>query len=97
MRADLSTRIRLEARLKRIAFSASSRASRSRLTLLPSFLTGRPVTSMVCGPSRRHRLLNSHLEIDILGLIAGSIGVGDIGRHQLLPGAQQIHVSFQAL
>src|ERR1019366_362832 len=35
------------------------------------------------------------LKIDVLGAIAGRIGVGDVRRHQFLPGAQQVHVSFE--
>ena len=34
-------------------------------------------------------------KIDVFGLVAGCVRVGDIGRHQLLPGTQQIHVSFE--
>src|ERR1022692_354015 len=35
------------------------------------------------------------LKIEVLGAIAGRIGVGDVRRHQFLPGAQQVHVSFE--
>jgi hypothetical protein len=35
------------------------------------------------------------LKIDVLGAITGRIGVGDVRRHQLLPGAQPVHVSLE--
>src|SRR5450755_3734767 len=61
--ADLILRswpfIRFVAALKRMGFSESSRAFRSKSTLLPSFLPRRPITS--CGvavPALRKRLLN---------------------------------------
>ena len=44
-----SLRNKLDARLKRISFSVNSRASRSRLTLLPSFFTDSPATSKDAG------------------------------------------------
>ena len=34
-------------------------------------------------------------EIDVLRVIAGSVGVGDVGGHELLPNAQQTHVPFE--
>ena len=90
-------RIRLEATLKRMAFSASSRASRSRSTLLPSFLVASPVTSTAAGEPPSRAGLEAGLEIQILSLVAGGVGIGDIGRHQLLPHADQIHVLFEAV
>ena len=32
----------------------------------------------------------------ILGLVSGSIGVGDVGRDHLLAHAHQIHITFEA-
>src|SRR5215467_3926392 len=34
------------------------------------------------------------LEIDVPGLVAWRVGIGDVRRYQLLPFAQQIHVPF---
>ena len=36
------------------------------------------------------------LEIDVLGLVSGSIGIGNVGGHQLLTSAQKIHVALNA-
>ena len=44
---------------------------------------------------RAQRVLEFGLKVDVLGLVTGRIRVGDVGSHQLLPGAQQIHVAFQ--
>ena len=43
------------------------------------------------------RILEFRLEIDVLRVVAGSVGIGDIGGHQLLPGAEQIHISLEAV
>ena len=42
-----------------------------------------------------HLLRELGAKIDIFGLVARGVRIGDIGRHQLLPGTQQIHVSFE--
>ena len=78
-------------------FSASSRASRSRSTLLPSFFVARPSHGgLLRCPAIQHGL-ERRLEIQILGFVAGGIRVGDIGSDQLLPHAEQIHIRFETV
>ena len=41
-------------------------------------------------------VLKLRLEIDVFGLVAGCVRVGDIGRHELLPGGEQVHIMFES-
>src|SRR5581483_11216440 len=41
------------------------------------------------------RALKLGLKIDVARLVPGSVRVSDVGRHQLLAGAQQVHVVFE--
>ena len=42
-----------------------------------------------------HLLGELRAKVDILRVVAGRIGVGDVRRHQLLPDTQQVHVLFE--
>ena len=90
-----SDRAKLDATEKRNAFSANRRASRSRLTLLPSGFTARPLGSIAAGELAPYLPLEFGAKIDVLGSIAGGVRVGDVGGDQLLPGAEKTHVLFK--
>ncbi len=65
------------------------------LTLLPSFLIFKPGDFHDLRCVGVERVLKLGLEIDVFGLVARRIGVGDVGRDQFLTRAQQIHVALQ--
>ena len=94
---------RLAATWKRIAFSASNAGLAVQADVVAVGLHRQAVRldGLRTGRPRAPGLLLLHLlgelgaKIDVFGFVAGGVGVGDIGRDQLLPGAQQRHVLFE--
>ena len=76
--------------------------SRSMFTLLPSGRSGRSLYLL-----RRwlhagvvffvHRPAASRLEVDVLGVIAGRVNVGHVGRNQLLAVVVTLQIALQQL
>ena len=71
----------------------------------PGFTIDADVVAIVFRPQSGHfGCMRSHpcggvqkfgLKIDVLGLEPRCIGIGDVGRHELLPRAQQIQILFE--
>src|SRR5262249_2481533 len=65
------------------------------IDIVPVVLGGQARRFDHVGGPAVHQAHEFKLEVDVLGLVSGRIGVGDIGRDELLTAGQQVHVVFQ--